>query len=57
MNGKRIPKQACISNPEVVDRFVRYYLERFDESPEMESASISPNDGGATIANVLAAWR
>ena len=27
---------------EVVERFVRYYVERFDEKPEMESASISP---------------
>jgi hypothetical protein len=45
VDGKRIPKQACISNPEVVERFVRHYVERFDEAPEMESASISPNDG------------
>lgn len=45
VNGKRIPKQACISNPEVVERFVRHYLREFEERPTQEAASISPNDG------------
>ena len=45
VKGQRVPKQACISNPEVVERFVRYYDTLFDENPERETASISPNDG------------
>ena len=45
VNGKRMPRQACISNSEVVDRFVRHYLEQFENRPRQEAASISPNDG------------
>jgi hypothetical protein len=42
-----VPKQACISNPEVVERFVRHYVQLFDQDPQREAASISPNDGSS----------
>jgi hypothetical protein len=45
VNGRRVPKQACISNPRVVKRFVSHYVEEFEERPRQEATSISPNDG------------
>lgn len=47
VKGKRIPKQACISNPEVVKLFVSYFLERLENEPGQEAASISSNDGSS----------
>jgi len=47
VNGRRVPKQACISNPEVVERFVQHYSEAFEDRARQEAASISPNDGGS----------
>jgi len=44
-NGERKPTQACISNPKVVDLFVDWYIKRFNEQPEKEIESLSPNDG------------
>jgi hypothetical protein len=56
VKGKRVPRQACISNSEVVERFARHYAEEFEERPGEEAASISPNDGGGycECANCLA---
>ncbi len=45
VNGRRVPKQACISNPEVVERFVQHYFDEFEARERQEAASISPNDG------------
>lgn len=47
VKGERVPKQACISNPEVVRRFVSHYLEEFEKRAGQEAASISPNDGSS----------
>jgi len=47
VKGTRVPKQACISNPEVVERFVRHYMDEFEGTKGHEAASISPNDGSS----------
>jgi hypothetical protein len=45
IKGQRVTRQACIGNPEVVERFVQHYLEEFEDRERKEAASISPNDG------------
>ena len=47
VNGRRVPKQACISNPKVVERFAQHYFEQFADRARQEAASISPNDGAS----------
>lgn len=54
VNGKRLwdnydgkhGAQLCTSNPDVVRLVTEYCIRTFDEHPEYEMISISPNDGG-----------
>ena len=43
-NGKH-RAQLCTSNPEVVRLVAEYCQRKFDERPELDAVSISPNDG------------
>ena len=45
-NGKH-GAQLCTSNPQVVDLMVQRIRESFDQDPELDIVSISPNDGKA----------
>lgn len=44
VNGKRIPAQLCISNPELRDEFVKNLLER-PANQKLDIVSVSANDG------------
>jgi len=54
VNGKRLwdnydgkhGAQLCTSNPDVVRLVTEYCIRTFDEHPDWEMISISPNDGG-----------
>lgn len=54
VNGRRVTShymqhhggQVCTSNPEVVQRFAESIIRYFDNFPDRNMASISPNDGG-----------
>ncbi|MBL7222963.1 MAG: DUF4838 domain-containing protein [Candidatus Brocadiae bacterium] len=47
INGQRTPRgQLCLSNPEVVQRFVERCKEYFEKHPDAIGMSLGPNDGG-----------
>lgn len=45
VDGKRTPRQLCVSNPEVQERMITGVLELFKRHPERNMASVEPNDG------------
>lgn len=46
IDGKRTPRQLCLTNPEVVRIAATNVLQALKESPNSEIAEVSPNDGG-----------
>jgi len=46
IGGKRVNKQVCVSNPEVLRRAVATAREYFDTHPKERIYGIGPNDGG-----------
>lgn len=44
--GKRTSRQLCMTNPEVTALLTEKLLERLRETPDVEFADVSPNDGG-----------
>ncbi|MDW8103825.1 MAG: DUF4838 domain-containing protein [Armatimonadota bacterium] len=46
VGGKRQPTQLCVSNPEVQRRVVEGILRLFEQNPDLQMASVEPNDGG-----------
>lgn len=45
VKGKRVPKQLCISNPEVLSLAVATAKAYFDKNPEKTVMGLGPNDG------------
>lgn len=46
VNGKRVPKQLCTSNPDVVREVAENLIAVLDANPDIEIITLSPNDGG-----------
>jgi len=46
MDGKRTPRQLCMTNPGAVKVLTENLLRRLRENPHAEFADVSPNDGG-----------
>lgn len=46
VNGKRQPTQICVTNPEVQKRVIDGVLSLFRQNPNLNMASVEPNDGG-----------
>jgi hypothetical protein len=46
VEGKRQPRQLCVSNPEVQARVIAGVLELFERDPARNMVSVEPNDGG-----------
>ncbi|MBN2312259.1 MAG: DUF4838 domain-containing protein, partial [Candidatus Hydrogenedentes bacterium] len=45
INGKRVPRQLCVTNPDVVRIAIENVLEALRNEPRAELISVSPNDG------------
>jgi hypothetical protein len=45
VEGKRQPKQLCMTNPEVEQRVIKGVLTVFRKDPKWNMASVDPNDG------------
>ena len=50
IDGKRSPRQLCMTNPEVTKILTEELLRRLRETPNVEFADVSPNDGGGHCA-------
>ena len=50
INGKRSPRQLCMTNPEVTKILTDELLRRLRKNPEVDFADVSPNDGGGHCA-------
>jgi hypothetical protein len=46
INGKRVPKQLCISSPEVLQRAIAATKAYFRKNPDAEWIGMGPDDGG-----------
>jgi hypothetical protein len=46
VNGKRVPRQLCLSNPTVLSLTVDYLKKAMDKNPDAIYWSIAQNDGG-----------
>ena len=45
-DGKRIKRQMCLSNPDVLKRSIAWTLDYFTQKPEEPWVGMGPNDGG-----------
>jgi len=50
IDGKRSPRQLCMTNPEVTKILTDELLRRLRETPGVDFADVSPNDGGGHCA-------
>ena len=46
IDGKRTPRQLCMTNPDVIRVLTENLLRRLRETPHVQFADVSPNDGG-----------
>lgn len=45
-NGKRMDKQPCLSNPHIIDLFVKNAVDFCRQNPQIHNLTIWPNDNG-----------